>query len=112
MVRPRDPRRDVVDDDLRGGREALGVRELLAVVDDVDAEADLVREPRQMEADVAGADDVQLGRRLDRLDVDVHLAAADQPGLLREVVVELVVHELRLARLMIASRALPNASFS
>src|SRR5262249_41113649 len=63
--------------------------------DDVDAEADLVREAREMEADVAGADDVQLGRRLDRLDVDVHLSAADQPGLLREVVVELVVDELR-----------------
>ena len=29
-----------------GGREALGVGELLAVVDDVDAEADLVRAMR------------------------------------------------------------------
>ena len=35
---------------------------------------------------MAGADDVQLGRGLDRLDVDVHLPAADEPGLLREVV--------------------------
>ena len=49
-----------------------------------------------MEADVAGADDVELGRRLDRLDVDVHLPAADQAGLLREVVGQFVVHELRL----------------
>ena len=76
-----------------GKRSRVG--ELLAVVDDVDAEADLVRDAREVKADVAGADDVELGRRLDRLDVDVHLAAADQPGLLREVVVELVVHELR-----------------
>ena len=75
--------------------KALAVGELLAVVDDVHAEADLVRELREVEADVAGADDVELGRRLDRLDVDVHLSAADQPGFLREVVVELVVHELR-----------------
>ena len=51
-----------------------------------------------MKADVPRADNVELGRRLDRLDVDAHLPAADQPGLLREVVVELVVHELRLAR--------------
>ena len=93
-----------------GKRSRVG--ELLAVVDDVHAEADLVRQPREVEADVAGADDVELGRRLDRLDVDVHLPAADQPGLLREVVVELVVHELRACALVIASRAFPNASFS
>ena len=92
--------------------EALAVGELLAIVDDVHPEADLVREPRQVEADVAGAEDVELGRRLDRLDVDVHLPAADQPGLLREVVVQLVVHELRLRGCVIASRAFPNASFS
>ena len=54
------------------------VRELLAVVDDVHAEADFVGDPREVEADVAGADDVELGRRLDRLDVDVHLSAADR----------------------------------
>ena len=69
-------------------------------------------EPREVEADVAGADDVELGRRLDRLDVDVHLAAADQSGLLGEVVGQLVVHELRLRALVIASRAFQNASFS
>src|SRR5438094_2726396 len=39
-VRARDPRRDVVDDDLDGIGKALAVRELLAVVDDVDAETD------------------------------------------------------------------------
>ena len=54
-----------------------------------------MRQLRQVVTDMSGADDVQLGRRLDRLDVDLHLTAADEPGLLREVVVELVVHELR-----------------
>jgi hypothetical protein len=34
------PRGDVVDDDFDSGREALGVRKLLAVVGDVDPEAD------------------------------------------------------------------------
>ena len=58
---------------------------------------DLVRQAREVEPDVAGADDVQLGRRLDRLDVDVHLPAADEPGLLREIVRQLVVHQLRPA---------------
>ena len=38
------PLGDRLDDDLFGGGEALAVRELLAVVDDVDAEADLVGE--------------------------------------------------------------------
>ena len=92
-----DPGRDVFGHDFRGVREALAVGELLAVVHDVDAEADLVGEPREVKPDMAGADDVELGRRLDRLDVDVHLPAADEPGLLREVVGQLVVHELRPA---------------
>ena len=92
--------------------EALAVGELLAIVHDVHAEADFVREPREVKADVAGADDVQLGRRLDRLDVDVHLSAADEPGLLREVVGQLVVHAAAAVRLVIASRAFQNASFS
>ena len=43
------------------GGEALAVRELLAIVDDVHAKADFLREPREMGADVTGADDVQLG---------------------------------------------------
>ena len=53
-----------------GVRKPLAVGEFLAVVDDVDAKADLVREMRQMEADVARANDVQLRRRFDRLDID------------------------------------------
>src|SRR5205823_8840278 len=54
------------------------------------------RETRQVKPHMSRADDVQLRRRLDRLDVDVHLPAADQPGFLREVVGELVMYELRL----------------
>ena len=69
-----DPGRDVLGHDLGRGRKPLAVRELLAIVHDVDAEADFVGQAREVKADVAGADDVELGRRLDRLDVDVHLA--------------------------------------
>ncbi len=84
--RARDPGGNVFRHDFRGVRKPLAVRELLAIVHDVHAEADLVRQPREMKPDVARADDVELGRWLDRLDVDVHLPAADEPGLLREIV--------------------------
>ena len=87
------------DDHFLGVGKALRVRELLAVVEHVRAEADRVRETRQVIADVPGADDVQPRRRFERLDVDLHLAAADQPVFLREIVVEVVLHQLRLARL-------------
>ena len=107
----RDPGWNVVDNDLIGLRESFAIGELLAVVDHVDAEAHLVRQPREMEADMAGADDVQLGRRLDRLDIDVHLSAADEPGLLGEIVRELVVDQLRAAAEDRFAR-LPEASFS
>ena len=40
----RQPGRDVFGDDLGGVGKSLAVRELLAIVDDVDAEADFVRE--------------------------------------------------------------------
>ena len=91
--RPRDPRRDVVDHDLDGVREALAVRKLLTIVDHVHAETDVVRQPGEMKPDVSGADHVQLGRRLDRFDVHVHLTAADETGLLGEIVRQLVVDE-------------------
>ena len=45
------------DFDRLGAGEALGVGELLAVVDDVDAEAGVGRHARQVPADVSGADD-------------------------------------------------------
>ena len=60
----------------------------------MDSEPDLVRKPGEMEPDMTRADHVQLRRRFDWLDVDVHLPAADQPRFLREVVGQLVVHDL------------------
>ena len=103
---------DRLDDDLVGAGKALAVREFLAVVDDVHAEVDLVGEAREVPADVTGADDVQARRGLERIDVDVHLPSADEAVLLREVVVELEVHErlaARVERLRAPSR---QASFS
>src|SRR4029434_3324333 len=78
--------------------EALLVRELLAVVHDMDAKAGVVRHARDVISDVPGAEDVDVGRRLDGLDEDLHLAAADQSGLLREVVIQLVLHAQRPSR--------------
>ena len=63
-------------------------------------------------ADVAGAEDVDGGRGFDRLDEHFHLPAADQPGLFREVVVEIVFDGGRLARLQAPACALPIASCS
>ncbi len=87
------------------------VGELLTVVDDVQAEADGWRNLTELKADVARAEDVELRRRLDRLDEDVHLSSADQAGLLGEVVVELVVDDAD-RRVSSASRAFQKASFS
>jgi hypothetical protein len=78
--------------------EALGVGELLAVVDDDDPEARFGGRPREMPADVAGADDVERGCRFEGIDVDVHAAAADEAVLLREIVVQLVVEQGLAAR--------------
>ena len=50
-------------------------------------------EPGQVPADVARADDVEVRRWRERIDVDVHLSTADQAVLLREVVVEVVVEQ-------------------
>ena len=82
-----------VDDHFLGVGEALRVRELLAVVEHVRAESDRVRETRQVIADMAGADDIQARRRFERFNVDLHLPAADQSVFLREVIVEVVLHE-------------------
>ena len=53
---------------------------------------------------MAGADDVQARRRLERIDVDVHLPSTDEAVLLREVVVQLEVHEHLTAGLEQLSR--------
>ena len=50
----------------------------------------------QVIADVAGADDVEPRRRFERLDIDLHLAAAHQSVLLGEVVVEVVLDQCGL----------------
>jgi hypothetical protein len=63
------------------------------------AEAGFVRHAGEAGADMTGAEDVEVGRRFDRLDEDLHLAAADETRLLREVVRELVLHRLRAPRL-------------
>src|SRR5438132_47343 len=86
QLRAREPCRNLVDDDFCGGRKTLAVRELFSVVHDVHAEPHFLREAREVKPDVARADYVQLGRGFDWLDVYVHLPAADEPRLLREVV--------------------------
>src|SRR5207247_3281292 len=74
-------------------------RKFLTIVDHVDAEADLVRHAAQEIADVAGAEDVHIRLGLNGLDEDLHLSAANQPGLFGEVVVELVLDVQGPARL-------------
>ena len=69
----------------------LGIGKRGAVVDDVHAEAGLVRHLREVETDVAGAENVDRRRCFDRLDEHFHLAAADESCLLCEVVVEVVL---------------------
>ena len=53
----------------------------------------------QVEADVARANHVQVRRGFERLDVDLHVAAADQTRFLGKIVREVVLHQLRLPRL-------------
>jgi hypothetical protein len=48
------PGRNVVDDHVGAALEALGVRKLSAVVDDVHPEAGVVRHTRERVADVSG----------------------------------------------------------
>ena len=67
-------------------------------------EAGVVRDAADEMPDVAGAEDVDRRRRLDRLDEDLHLSAADEPRLCREVVGQLVAHGARLARLQRLAR--------
>ena len=74
----RDPLGDGVHDDRRGVREAVPVREALAIVHDRDAEAEPRRKPAELQADVARAEDHELRRRLDRLDEDLHLPSANE----------------------------------
>ena len=63
----------------------------------MDAESGVRRQPAELPSDVAGADDEEVRRRRERIDVHVHLSSTDQAVFLREVVVELVVEERRPA---------------
>src|SRR4030095_6773122 len=55
-----DPLRNVVHDDVDAFAEALGAGEFLAVVDDMYAEADFVRQLRHKIANVPGAEDIHV----------------------------------------------------
>jgi hypothetical protein len=88
----------VIDDDVDAFAEAFLAGELLAVIDNVDAEAGVVRHLADVIAHMPGAEDVDIRRRLDRLDEDLHLAATHESGLLSEVVVQLVLHVERPVR--------------
>ncbi len=69
--------------DLRRHREALRIRERLAIVDDADGEARLVRHARDGRRDVPAAKKVQHRLRQDRLDENLERASADQAGVVR-----------------------------
>ena len=85
--------------DFLGVGEALLVGELFPVVEHVRAKTDRVRETAEVVTDMACADHIQARRRFERLDVDLHLSAAHQAILLGEVVVQVVLDQLRLPRL-------------
>ena len=91
----RQPLRDVVNDDVDPLAESFGAGELLSVINHVHAEADFVRELRDEVADVPGAKHVDVRRCLHRFDEDFHLPSANEPGLLREIVVQLVLNVQR-----------------
>src|SRR5213076_2489146 len=79
-----EPRAQVVDFDRLGAGEALRVGELLPIVDDMEAEAGAGGDAPEVPADVAGADHIEGRRGGDRIDVDLHLPATDEPGFLDE----------------------------
>ena len=58
--------------------QALGVRELFAIVEHMDAEAGVGGDAREVPADVSCADHVERRRGRDRIDIDLHLTAADE----------------------------------
>src|SRR5262245_51936977 len=67
-----------IDGDLVGLGKSLGVGELLAVIENVDAKAGGTRDLRELMADVAGANDIELRGRFNGLDVDGHLSPANE----------------------------------
>ena len=55
----------------------------------MDAEAGGTRDVRELVADVAGANDVELRGRFNRLDVHRHLSPANEARLLGEIIGEI-----------------------
>jgi hypothetical protein len=94
-----EPGGNVVDDGFDAVRKALRVGEFLAVVDHMNAKADLICHPSKEVPDVTGAENVHVGSRLDRLDKHLHLTATDKARLFSKIVGELIPYVLRLARL-------------
>ena len=92
-----DPLRDCLNHNLFGIREPVRVSELLAVIEDMDLEADRRSCMCKMIGDVTRPDQVQMRCRFDRLDVYLHLPSADQSRLLRYVVSEFVACDQRFA---------------
>ena len=82
-------------DDHFGAGEALSVGKFLPVVDDVDSKAHIAGDSREVMAHVSSTNDEQPRRGCQRVDMHVHASTANQSVLLREVVVQLVMEQLR-----------------
>ena len=82
-----------LDDDLVSLRESLAFANFSRSSTTWTRKPAVDRRVRQVPADVAGADDVEARRGREGIDVDVHLTAADETVLLREIVVQFVVEE-------------------
>ena len=94
-----EPGGDVIHHAVHRVREPLGIGELLPVIDNMEPKSRSRSNLSQMLRHVAGADEVELRRCLERVDVDLHLASANESRLLRKVVVQFVPRNQRLARL-------------
>jgi hypothetical protein len=59
-------------------------------------EASRSRHTRQVLTHMTRTNDIEVGRRLDRFDIDLHLSPANEAGLFRKIVGQIVTNELRL----------------
>jgi hypothetical protein len=87
-----------IDDHFVGVGKPFRVGELLAIVENMDAEARRTCDSRQLVTDVPGAHDVKLRGRFNGLDIHRHLSPANETRLLREIIGEIVLDEPRLPR--------------
>ena len=79
---------EVFGDDLKRVGEALGVGVGVAVVGDDAVEAGVAGGFKELEGDVAGAEDVKQRHGQNRLDEDFQGASADEAGIVLRVLVE------------------------